>query len=71
MKVIKDFMCPKCDAFEKLVDNTDSETTCPNCGDHSPVVYHSMRFKLDGTDPGFPSAYDKWEKDHIKASQVK
>jgi predicted nucleic acid-binding Zn ribbon protein len=28
-----------------------------------------VRSILDGTDPGFPSAYEKWARDHEKAGQ--
>lgn len=72
MKVLRDFLCPTCnEMFESFVDNTVRLTTCPDCGNQSKVVYHTMNFKLDGLDPGFPGAYDKWARNHEKASKVK
>lgn len=41
--------------------------TCSSCG--SPTKYRVSCPKplLDGTDPGFPGAYDKWARTHERA----
>lgn len=31
MPVLKDFLCRKCGAFEKIVDRDDTVTECPSC----------------------------------------
>lgn len=67
MLILFDFECEICDhVFEALVDREVKETDCPECGRNAVRKISPVRSKLDGTDPGFPGAYDKWARDHIK-----
>lgn len=69
--ILYDFECSECGTVEeRLVDSAVVEAPCPNCQVFmmarkisTPVV------KLDGTDPGFPDAYDKWARQHEKAGR--
>jgi predicted nucleic acid-binding Zn ribbon protein len=36
--------------------------TCPSCGAEAKFQISAPRIALDGTDPAFPGAWDKWEK---------
>lgn len=37
---------------------------CPECGESAHTIVSPVRSKLDGTDPSWPGAYMKWERDH-------
>ncbi len=65
MLVLFDFKCPDGHVEEGLVEMDVHESIC-SCGLSSKRVISPVRSKLDGTDPGFPGAYDKWGRDHVK-----
>lgn len=73
MRVIKDFKCNSCEEeFEALVENLNKHTTCPDCGSElAKVFYKSMNFQLDGTDEGFPTAYNKWADRHERGGKLR
>ena len=62
MRIILEFRCPEHDVFEKLTDSVIQHEACPKCGSASNRIISTPRIRLDGTDPGFPDAYDAWEK---------
>jgi hypothetical protein len=65
MLVFKDFRCPSCgDHKEYLVDNLASTHPCQGCGTESRRVHTSFNFQLEGTSGDFPTAADKWAKNH-------
>jgi hypothetical protein len=62
-----DFLCsnPKCnELFEELIGNDERTLPCPVCGQESGRQLAAPRsnWRKMGTDPGFPSAWDKWGK---------
>tara|TARA_R110000851_G_C12819326_1_gene539398 strand:+ start:189 stop:434 length:246 start_codon:yes stop_codon:yes gene_type:complete len=63
MWILFDFKCPKGHVEEKMVTSDITTRKC-SCGLESKRVISPVRFKLDGTDSGFPDAYAKWGKDH-------
>lgn len=70
MLILYDFECPVCDLeIEKLVDSSVHEILC-ECGHYMTRKISPVRCKLDGTDPGFPDAYDKWARVHEKAGKA-
>lgn len=70
MNVLKDLECNECgNEFEGLVDNAAKDGICPKCASTARVVFRSLKFQLDGKDPGFPGAYDKWARHHEKAAK--
>lgn len=65
-----DFKCDKCgDTFEHLTRSDTAAVTC-ECGGLAKKQLSMPRVMLDGTNPDFPGAYDKWARDREKrASQ--
>ena len=58
MRQLIDLKCPDCG---KQTERYISETQIPCiCGKTMYKVIGMPRVALDGTDPGFPGAYDKW-----------
>ena len=58
-----DFDCPACGhAFEDFVKPDVLTTSCPECQSTAIRLISCPTIALSGTDPGFPGAYDLWEK---------
>lgn len=55
------------DNFAKVADRRNP-VTC-HCGLQAQLKISAVKTHLDGTDPGFPDAYDKWAKLHEKAGR--
>jgi putative FmdB family regulatory protein len=67
MKKINDYRCTACDfIFEDLEENTCS---CPECSNLAKKIMTPVRFHLDGASGDFPTAADRWAKDHEKAAK--
>ena len=65
MRVLDDFYCESCGTKEEhLVENGVKEVVCHACSHVATKVRAVPKFHLDGTDPGFPDAHDRWAKDH-------
>lgn len=69
MAILYDFKCPGCGlAFEGLAKCGADAKECPGCGAEAKRVPVAMpHVMLDGTDPAFPSAWDKWARVHEQA----
>jgi hypothetical protein len=70
--ILFDFTCDACGITEeKMVTSNVFEYKCSYClekqGGMMTRVISGTNFKLDGTDPAFPTAYDRWGKQHEKA----
>lgn len=73
--ILYDYKCTKCNVeFEKFTQSIETRNDlveCPEClqtsGKH---VVTSVNFQLNGLDPSFPGAYDKWTRTHEKAGKV-
>ena len=48
--------------YEALAPSEQRTGICPECGGQSKRLISTPRIALDGCDPAFPSAYDKWAK---------
>lgn len=57
-----DFKCSEGHITEKFVG--DETTILCECGLDANRIISPIRISLDGTDPVFVSAYDKWAKRH-------
>ena len=58
-----DFRCPECNLkSEHFVKPDVKETQCPECSGLAVRCISAPTIALSGTDPDFPSSYDKWEK---------
>lgn len=69
--ILYDFKCSECSTVEeKLVSSDVRKITCPNCQSLTMTrTISKPLIRLDGTDPGFPDAYDKWARQHEKAGK--
>ena len=62
MKLLRDFCCEKCGTVqERFIDGETVAVDCA-CGAIANRVIGMPRVALDGTDPGFPGAYEKWAR---------
>lgn len=62
MRLLRDFKCKTCgNEFERFIDSETLTSNC-KCGCVADRVIGMPRVALDGTDPGFPGAYDRWAK---------
>jgi hypothetical protein len=58
-----DFKCSQEHITEGFVDYETTTISC-SCGEESKRIISPVRISLDGTDPTYVSAYDKWAKRH-------
>ena len=75
MLLIYDFKCKACDhTFESLENREEIKKLllkCPNCKKKKATrIVSPIRFELDGTDPAFPTAYDRWGDMRSQRSKV-
>lgn len=68
MKKILEFKCPEHGVFEAFTDSKEY-APCPECDEWSSLVFSVPNFYLDGTSGDFPTAADKWAKDHEKKAE--
>lgn len=57
-----DFRCVACDIVEEHFVKPDFNPSCQRCGATMKRLISAVRVELDGKDPDFPTAYDKWAK---------
>jgi putative FmdB family regulatory protein len=63
MRQMRDFVCSHCGySVEKYVDDDYNAIECPECQGTAHRVISMPRVNLDGTDSGFPGAYDRWAR---------
>lgn len=61
MRQLRDFRCHQCSkTTERYIDATENEVRCPHCGGVAIRIIGMPHVTLDGTDPDFPGAYQKW-----------
>lgn len=67
---IYDFRCPDGHTFDHYcrVADRNKPVTC-ECGKSANRIMSLPHFHLNGTDPGFPTAYDKWADMHEKEAR--
>lgn len=67
MKVMRDFKCVECEAvFERL---TNARVAQCECGGMARDVLCAPTFRLEGVTGHFPTAADRWARDHEKAGR--
>ena len=66
-----DYRCIECDTvFSGMKTITERKTSvCPNCNGDAKQLISAPTIALDGTDPGFPTAYAAWAKRHERAGK--
>ena len=71
MRMLRDFCCRSCEiVFERYIDNNIEQVTC-ECGGLAERIIGMPRVSLDGTDPSFPGAYDKWARTREDNARIK
>lgn len=61
---VYDYKCPLCvGTVERFVDSKDADNEICYCGQTMERLVSTPRFHLDGTDPSFPGAWNKWADD--------
>jgi len=66
MLILYSFGCDDGHVHDKLVERGTPHVQCDTCNLEAKRLITPIRFRCDGTDPGFPDAYDKWGRDHEK-----
>ncbi len=60
-RLLREFRCHECGrATERFIDTKENHIKCPHCGGVAGRIIGVATVSLDGTDPGFPGAYEKW-----------
>ena len=58
--ILRDYRCNHCEhKFEAFVDSK-----CPKCGGDTRRLVSAPAFHLEGISGHFPTAADKWARDH-------
>lgn len=71
MRNLRDFTCVSCgETQERFLDSEVDKVAC-KCGDIAVRVIGMPRVALDGTDEGFPGAYDKWARIREDNARIK
>jgi hypothetical protein len=69
MRILLDFKCTKCGLTEeRFIDSSLTEDKC-SCGGVSKRIISMPTVKLDGTNPDFPGAYEKWANDRVRRAE--
>lgn len=68
---IFDFKCENGHITEDFVEDGVDYIDCSECASQARKVISPVSFHLPGTDPGYPTAWDKWSKDHKKHGKTK
>lgn len=75
MRILRDFICPEGHISEQYIDSNTDSIICNKCGNLATYVIGCPTIRLDGTDPAFPTAYDRWatirEKRHRQLARRK
>lgn len=66
--ILYDFNCPKHGRFERMAPSGAKVAECPECGAVCRKVLTVPKFHLDGTDPAYSTAWDKWARDHERSA---
>ena len=62
MRVLRDFKCEKNHITERFLDSEIKTIDCPICEKTSHRMLGYGTISLDGTNPDFPGAYEKWAR---------
>ena len=72
MRQLRDFLCEYCGVEEeRYIDSAVVHVICPECGNTMIRLIGMPTVSLDGTDPGFPGAYEKWANVREQNRKVK
>lgn len=60
MRVLRDFKCADGHITERFIDYTVEIVPCGTCGKEAKKTLGLGNVILDGTDEGFPGAWNRW-----------
>lgn len=66
--MIFDFRCPDGHITEDVVHKDTDNIPC-ECGKIATRIISGTSFSLPGNDDGFPTAHEKWAREHERAGQ--
>ena len=70
-RMLRDYLCRSCETvFERYIDKDIEQVTC-ECGGLADRLVGMPRVALDGTNPDFPGAYDKWARVREENAKIK
>ena len=70
MRMMRDFQCSYCSKeTEAYIESDIIQITC-TCGNQAYRMIGMPKIALDGTDPSFPGAYDKWARTREQNARV-
>lgn len=70
MLILYDFTCHDCGHTDEYLVPKDTDTTpCKECQGNAARIISPVRFSLPGWDSGYPTAADKWARQHEKAGK--
>ena len=70
-RLIRDFMCDHCNTEQERYVESDMLTVPCKCGHDARRIIGMPRVSLDGTDPDFPGAYQKWATTREENRRIK
>jgi len=65
-----EFSCEAGHITEKYIDYETVCVPCANCGNDANRIVSTPRISLDGTDPVYVTAYEKWAKRHEEKAKL-
>lgn len=68
--MIYDFRCTEGHITEHYVEAGVTQVRC-ECGAPATRIISGCRFHLKGSDDGFPTAHDRWVREHENAGKLK
>ena len=71
MKTLRDYCCGKCGKQEERYAEMALDRYPCNCGGEMVRLIGMPKVMLDGTDAGFPGAYDKWARIREENARIK
>lgn len=64
-----DFRCPEGHVAEAFVSAEIKHIRCI-CGQEATRIISPINFQLNGADSGWPTAHDKWVREHERAGKI-
>lgn len=71
MRRIFEFRCTSCGCItERYIHDNIYNVECDECGEKASRIVSAPRIELDGTDPVYVSAHEKWAKNREEATRI-
>ena len=70
MKLLADFKCPNGHTTEHYTESSILHVRC-DCGEEARRIISGVNFRLPGHDTAYPTAHEKWVREHERAGSKK